>query len=129
MERLNKEFPTTLKFDESDEFIGKFDRLEASPEHPEYGVTPIMVLIGESGKVAGTKIEKGKEYGVWLMHHTLRVSATDQRPSKGETVGIVYRGKRQSEGGKAYHDWRLIVDREVKPNEEMSWENIAKQID
>ncbi len=109
-DRLDASFPPAIVLEEGQSFIGTYLRLEQG--YAEYrGPVWVMVLADEGGE----------ERSLWLLHQALLNSLKRLRPKPGDRVGVKNLGKRKSQAGTNYNDWRVVVDRSA------SWDDVSPQ--
>ena len=123
--KLDEDYPTSIRMAEGNTIVADFVRIDKA-NNTEYGDTFVMVVDGVSGDYedistnqAG-KIEAGKKYGLWLFHTALISQLKQAKPKPGERIAVKYRGKRQGEKF-AYHDYRVVVDRET----DFTWDDLS----
>ncbi len=105
--RLDAELPPAVILEEGESFIGTYLRLEQG--HAEYR-GPVWVAIFAT--------DQGEERALWLLHQALLNSLKRLRPKPGDRVGVKCLGRRRSQAGTNYVDWRAAIDRSA------SWDDV-----
>ena len=115
-EQADRGFPESWQPEEAgEELLGVV--VDVKPAVPTaYGAKPIVVI----------QTPEGQEWSVWLFSTVLRREFERENVAIGEIVLIRYRGKVEREGpDPAYHDFRLVVDRERRSSQ-VDWRKIAQ---
>jgi hypothetical protein len=108
--RLDAEFPPPIIVEEGQSVVGTYLRLEQG--YAEYcGPVWVMVLATSDGE----------ERSLWLLHRALINGFKRLRPKPGDLVGAKNLGKRRSQAGRAYVDWRCAIDRAA------SWDDVRPE--
>jgi len=108
--RLDAEFPEAVILNEGESFIGRYVRLERG--HAEFRGAVWVMVLQDSG---------GRERSLWLLHQALLNGLTRLKPKPGEMVGVKNLGRRQSQNGTGYVDWRCALDRTA------SWDDVSPE--
>ncbi len=108
--RLDAEFPEPVILNEGESYIGRYVRLEQG--HAEYrGSVWVLILASRDGG----------ERSLWLLHAALLNGLKRLKPKPGELIGVKNLGKRTSQNGTGYVDWRVAVDRTA------SWDDVSPE--
>jgi hypothetical protein len=108
--RLDAEFPPAVILEEGQSFIGTYLRLEQG--YAEYR-GPVWVMVFAT--------DDGEERCLWPLHRALINGLKRLRPKPGDRVGVKCLGKRRSQGGTAYIDWRCAIDRSA------TWDDVSAE--
>jgi hypothetical protein len=100
---LDEPFPDAVRFEnEGDQVVGTFVRLDHGQNS-----------LGESVPIAVLDVD-GERRAVWLFHLSLKSKFKRLAPNPaalvGKTVGIRYTGRRTSQSGRDYADYRVVAD-------------------
>jgi len=100
---LDEPFPEAVRFEEEgDQVVGTFVRLDHGQNS-----------LGESVPIAVFDVD-GERRAVWLFHLSLKSKFKRLAPNPaalvGKTVGIRYIGRRTSQTGRDYADYRVVAD-------------------
>lgn len=106
--RLEAEFPPAVVLKEGEAFVGRYVRLEQG--HAEYrGLAWVAIFV----------TDEGEERALWLLHQALLNSLKRVRPRPGEWLAVKCLGKRKSQAGASYVDYRIVIDRSA------DWDDVA----
>jgi hypothetical protein len=96
---LDKDPPTSVKFNDGDTFVGVYQRLEKG--ETAYGLCWIAVFVDDNGE----------ERSVCL-HGVLTDQLKKEQPKRVDRIAIRRLGKRKVESND-YVDWRVVSERQM----------------
>jgi len=92
---------------------------ELSENTTEYGTYPILNIENSDGEFA------------FHAYHTVAMRELERlRPTVGDEIGVVYKGKETGKSGNSYQNYRIVVDRNSpRDGDDVDWSGVKATVD